>query len=240
MAVRLVAVTTDRRALGPPPSPSDRVRPRRAEVHLAQSVVSRLRAVGLEPLLIPPHEDVPEGFIERMLGMVDGVVIPGGAFDIHPRHYGQSIAHRVDHIDEGRTALELALARAALDANMPLLGICGGMQVLAVAAGGTLIQDIGSQVPGALNHEQPTDPATPWHSVAFSGGPLRDALGPHTQVNSTHHQAIASAGALEICGRAPDGVAESVHHPAHRFVVGVQWHPELLLTPLFAAFAARL
>lgn len=202
--------------------------------------MGRLRSAGLEPVLLPPREGDSVGLVERVLAVVDGVVIPGGAFDIHPRHYGQARTERLDHVDEGRTALELGLARRAMDQDLPVLGICGGMQVLAVAAGGTLIQDIAGQHPGAGEHEQPTDPAQPWHAVELDSGPLRDALGVTSAVNSTHHQAVLDPGTLTISGRAPDGVAEAVHHSGQRFCVGVQWHPELLDGPLFAAFAAAI
>lgn len=202
--------------------------------------MGRLRAAGLEPLLLPPLEGDTGGLVQRVLGMVDGVVIPGGAFDIHPRHYGQAQTGRLDHVDEGRTALELAFARRAMEQGLPLLGICGGMQVMAVAAGGTLVQDISTEHPGAQEHEQPTDPAQPWHEVRLEAGPLRAALGTTTAVNSTHHQAVLDPGLLTVSGRAPDGVAEAVHHDGHRFCVGVQWHPELLEGPLFRAFAAAV
>ena len=240
MPLRLVAVTTDRRSQAPAGRPSGRVRPRRPEVFLGAAVVDRLRAQGLEPVLLPPRDTGDAAHFAALLARVEGLVIPGGAFDIHPRHYGQGVGARLDRVDEGRTALELGLARAAIAAGLPTLGLCGGMQVLAVAAGGTLVQDIAAQLAGAGEHEQPTDPATAWHPVALSGGPLRAALGPRTAVNSTHHQAVDDPGALVVCGRAPDGVVESVHHPDRDFCVGVQWHPELLGDGVFAAFAAAV
>jgi putative glutamine amidotransferase len=177
-------------------------------------------AAGGWPLLVPPGEPS----IEALLNGADALVITGGAFDIHPHHYGQAVAARIDRVEEARTRLELALARAALLAHLPVLGVCGGMQALAVAAGGTLIQDL----PLRPTHEQPTAPSEPWHRVAATG-PLALALGPELAVNSTHHQAVDEPGALfAVVGRSEDGVIEAIWHTGHPFAVGVQWHPELL------------
>jgi len=208
------------------------VRPQRPEVWLKEAVVSALRRAGCEPLLLPPHDGGAEeldALAAAVLARVDGLVITGGSFDIPPDAYGQAVTARLDRVDRGRTGLELALARAALAGDLPLLGVCGGMQVLAVAAGGTLLQDIATAQPEALEHEQPSDPATPWHPVLLEAGPLFTAVGTGPlQVNSTHHQAVDALGALAVGGRAPDGIIEVVFHPAMRFAVGVQWHPELL------------
>jgi putative glutamine amidotransferase len=144
-------------------------------------------------------------------------------------------------IDPGRDSLELALARGAWERRVPLLGVCGGMQALTVAVGGTLVQDIGSQIPGALEHEQPTDPAEPWHDVALEEGRLRRAFGSlRIRVNSTHHQAVDDPGPLRVVGRAPDGVVEAVESDDHPFFVGVEWHPELIDPTPYAALVAAL
>ena len=224
----VIAITTDRRPQGPHRETVGRVRPPRPEVHLGEALVAAVRGACAEVILLPPVDDDPTSLVEWVLDHVDGVVISGGAFDIHPRHYGQAVNARLDRIDEGRTGLELSLARASLRADKPVLGVCGGMQALAVAAGGTLLQDVTTGVPGALEHEQPTDPATAWHAVLLEE-PLRTALGvARIEVNSTHHQAVDSPGALVVAGRAPDGIGEAVVMPGHRFALGVQWHPELL------------
>lgn len=241
----LVAVSADRRTLGPPPALSLRVRPPRPEVYLGEAVIRALRAAGAEPLLLPPHDGSPEAqqaLTAAVLERVDGLVLTGGSFDIHPRHYGQQIAGRLDRVDDGRTGLELALARAAMARDLPLLGVCGGMQAMAVAAGGTLLQDIGAALPEALDHEQPTDPARPAHPVTLGLGPLRDAVETdELEVNSTHHQAVEHTGALVDSGWSPDGIIEVVHHPELRFCLGVQWHPELLEgDPVYGAFVRAL
>lgn len=190
------------------------------EARICASYVDAVRAVGGQPWLVPPGETR----LEALLGAADAVVITGGAFDIHPRHYGQSIEARIDRVEDSRTELELALARRALAADLPVLGVCGGMQVLAVAAGGSLIQDL----PAEPAHEQPTSPAEPWHAVSVTGG-LAAWMGDEVKVNSTHHQAVDDPGAgFVVEGVSPDGVTEAIRHRHHRFAVGVQWHPERL------------
>lgn len=223
----VLAITADRRSEGPL-STGGRVRPPRPEVFVKEALLRAVRAVGAEPVLLPPHDGDAAAWAEAVIRFADGVILSGGAVDLHPSHYGQAVLGRLDRVDEGRAGLELALARLCLARDIPVLGVCGGMQTLAVAAGGSLIQDIGTQVTDALEHEQPTDPANPWHEVAVEPA-LQELFAAATlQVNSTHHQAVASPGALQIGGRAPDGVAEILWRPDRRFCVGVEWHPELL------------
>lgn len=214
-----------------------RTRPARLQVRVNEVVVDAVREAGGVALLAPPGDP---GAIDALLACADGVVITGGAFDIHPRHYGQAVAGRLDGTDELRSGLELPLARACAERGVPLLGICGGMQAQVVALGGTLVQDIRTADPAALDHEQPTDPATPWHPI--EADPAFAALF-SPRVNSTHHQAPDRLGPLRVVARAPDGVVEAVALDGHPFFVGVQWHPELLPDrgPLFAALvtAAR-
>jgi putative glutamine amidotransferase len=175
------------------------------------------------PLILPPGV----AMTAETLAIFDAVVITGGAFDIHPRHYGAAVQARLDAPSQARTATELTLARLCMDREIPILGICGGLQALAVAAGGTLVQDIHQSIPEALEHEQPTDPAKAWHPVRTQGS-LSVLLGEHLSVNSTHHQSVLDPGPFSVTGRAPDGVIEALTLPGHRFCVGVQWHPELL------------
>lgn len=224
----VVAVTTDRRSQGPKPRAAGRVRPPRPEVFLGHALVDAVRAAGGLPLLLPPGPGDAET-IAAVLARVDAVIVSGGAFDIDPRHYGQAVQARVDRIDEDRTGLELALCRACLDQGVPILGICGGMQALAVAAGGSLLQDIATQRPGSLPHEQSNDPAQTSHPVLLQPGRLRRAAGAERiSVNSTHHQAVDDPGALRVTGRSPDGIVEAVEADGDAFALGVQWHPELL------------
>jgi len=140
-------------------------------------------------------------------------------------------------VNESRDRAELLLARWALAEQLPLLGICRGNQVLNVAAGGTLLQDIGTHIPGALVHSsvasRPMDRVA--HTVELTGGSRLAALfGAGTlAVNSAHHQAVHVVGEpLVVTAYAPDGVVEGIEAPAHPFCLGVQWHPEELLDSL--------
>ena len=194
-----------------------------------EALVQRLREAGAIVLLIPPGD--PEGGLE-VLQRADALVITGGAHDIHPRHYGQAVSARLDRTDDARTELELELAREAMRRGLPLLGVCGGMQVMVVAAGGSLIQHV-------EGHEQPTDPVEAWHPVVAEGGvpaELLPAIGADS--NSTHHQAVGELGPFAVLARAPDGVVEAIYQPGAAFCVGVQGHPELRSGGIFEAFVA--
>lgn len=189
-------------------------------VRLEAAYARCVARAGGRPWLVPPGEADLDG----LLDLADALVLAGGAFDIHPSHYGQAVTARLDRVVEERTTLELALARGALARGIPILGVCGGMQALAVVGGGTLIQDL----PTDPTHEQPTDPSTPWHEVAVTGR-LTEWLGDTVQANSTHHQAVDRCGAdFDVAGRSPDGVIEAIVWREHPFAVGVQWHPERL------------
>jgi len=209
-------------------------RPRRGvpfdTVELKVAYVRAVEAAGGLPLLIAPTDDfdVVAGLVAKM----HALVLTGGDFDIPPSSYGGPIdGLRVDPPKPERTRFESALLDGALDRRCPILGVCAGMQLLNVHLGGTLLQDIGSQIDGALEHEQPTSPAGPDHSVRLTGDSrLAKALGEdEIHVNTTHHQAVDRLGAgLVATGVAPDGVIEMVEHRDRPEVVGVQWHPELL------------
>ncbi|MEL7372719.1 MAG: gamma-glutamyl-gamma-aminobutyrate hydrolase family protein [Myxococcota bacterium] len=192
------------------------------------------RAGGI-PLYVATTDDV--NLVSAMASVMDGLVVTGGYFDIPPQAYGASAnGRRLDAVKSDRTRFENDLLNTAMQRRCPILAVCGGMQLLNVVLGGTLLIDIGADRPGALDHEQPTSPATPGH-------PLK--LVPHTAwtadldtdaawaANSTHHQALdVVAPELTVWAHAPDGIIEAVgarHDPA---VVGVQWHPELLDDPL--------
>ena len=240
---RILAVSCDRRAGAPADGPNakGRIRPKRAHVFVQQSIVDALARLGCEPLLVPPADRDPGELVEWLLERVQGVVLTGGPHDLDPAHYGATPHPRTGRIDPGRDSLELALARAAWERRVPLLGVCGGMQAMTVAIGGTLVQDIRTQIAGALEHQQPTDPAEPWHDVALEEGRLRRAFGSdRIRVNSTHHQAVDDPGSLRIVGRAPDGIVEAVESDDHPFFVGVEWHPELIDPTPYAALVAAL
>ena len=227
-----VAITSDRRSLSPKII-SDKIRPSRPEVFLKEALVSRVVNTGGVPFIIPPCNAHIEDYCSWILEHADAIIISGGAFDIDPSHYGQQVEGRIDRREESRTQMELCLARMALDKRVPILGICGGMQVMAVACGGKLIQDIATAYPDALEHEQPTDPAEVWHRVKAKGI-LRDIFEDDSfMVNSTHHQAVLPSEGYSVIGVAEDGIIEAITVQNHPFAIGVQWHPELLRDSLF-------
>ena len=184
-----------------------------------------VREAGGLPIALP-HD---AGAAAEYLGLCDAILITGGAFDVDPALYGGGAAHQTVSLKPGRTAFELAITQGALAAGKPVLGICGGEQLLAVALGGTLIQHIPDAVPGALPHEQPNPRDQPGHNVAITPGSLlaRITGAASMAVNSAHHQAVATPGPGALVNAvASDGVIEGIEHPGHRFALGVQWHPE--------------
>jgi putative glutamine amidotransferase len=204
-----------------------------------------LRAGGL-PFLLPYSDD--RAVIEAYLDRISGVVVTGGAFDIPPEAYGESARDGLGVLKPGRTAFESLVIHAALARNMPVLGVCGGMQLLNVALGGTLYQDIGKEMPNARPHEQTHDRTQPAHPIDIKEGTvLADCIGKgQLMVNSTHHQAVKAVGPkLVVTATSPDGVIEAIEAPTHTFAVGVQWHPELLIDSvpphlgLYKTFVAR-
>jgi putative glutamine amidotransferase len=165
---------------------------------------------------------------EALLALCDGLVVTGGAFDVPPELYGEARRPGCGPARPERTAFELALLRLALARDLPLLGVCGGMQLLAVACGGSLHQDLAADL-GLGGHEQPPPKDLPSHPVAVEPGSRLAALvgADPLPVNSTHHQAVRTPGrGVFVSARAPDGVIEAIELPGRRFALGVQWHPE--------------
>lgn len=196
------------------------------------------------PMLLPHEPDL----VETYLDSVDGLIVTGGAFDVDPALFGAAERHATVKTKDRRTAFELALARGAAARDMPVLGICGGQQLLNVALGGTLIQHIPDEVADALEHEQKNPRDEPGHTVAIVPGTLLHRITGATEmsVNSAHHQAVRDLGAgVVVDAVAPDGVIEGIEAPQLRFFLGVQWHPEFGIDPgdgrIFAALidAAR-
>ena len=164
---------------------------------------------------------------------LDGVLFTGGG-DVDPAHYRDARHPNTNEPDAARDAFELALAKLALEKDTPLLAICRGLQVVNVAAGGTLVQDIPAQVNQPLGHQVDSPPFAIAHEVWVTSGTLlarvmQEELGDSEvlQVNSRHHQAIAKAAeGFTISATAPDGIVEAIERPAARFCIAVQWHPE--------------
>ena len=208
---------------------------------IRENYCTAVMAAGGLPLPLP-HEP---GEVEAYLGLLDGLIVTGGHFDVDPALFGAAGRHPSVTLKERRTEFELAATRAALARDLPLLGICGGQQLLNVVLGGSLIQHIPDEVPGALAHEQPNPRDEPGHEVALEPGSLlRRICGTdRLAVNSAHHQAVKAVGpGVIVDARAPDGVIEGIEAPGQRFCIGVQWHPEYAISAgdraIFDAFVA--
>lgn len=181
---------------------------------------------GGAPVILPAAQD-PKS-LERILGAVEGLILSGGP-DIHPRRYGEEPLAGLGEVDETLDRMEILAAEMAVARDLPVLGICRGVQALNVALGGSLYQDIASQLPDSICHTPKSDKAVNTHTVRIEAGSrLRRILGkPEIWVNGKHHQAVKEpAPGLRVAARARDGVVEALEHPGRRFVIGVQWHPE--------------
>ena len=186
--------------------------------------------VGGEPRIL--DSSMP---IDQALAGVDGLMLTGGG-DVAPSSYGEAAHAAFDAAEPGRDAFELALTAAARASDLPILAICRGVQVLNVACGGTLVQDIPSQIAGALAHSLPAPQHQSYelaHEVWIDKDSLlaklmRDRLVDEAvEVNSRHHQAVRDvARGFVASATAPDGVIEAIEDPKARFCLGVQWHPE--------------
>jgi len=211
---------------------------------LRKNYVSALANYGAVPFLLPHELALADAYLER----IDGLLIPGGDFDINPEYFGVSTRHKTVVTKDQRTAFELIMTREAHRHDLPLLGICGGQQLLNVALGGTLIQHIPDEVKNALTHEQLNPSDEPSHEVMVEKDTLLHRITGtrHLSVNSAHHQAVCRvSNGVIVNARAPDGVIEGIEDPDRRFCLGVQWHPEYLVSEgdskIFTAFvtAAR-
>jgi putative glutamine amidotransferase len=167
-----------------------------------------------------------------VIASADGLLLPGGD-DVLPSLYGEAAHPAFSAAEAGRDDYELELARRALEANLPLLAICRGAQVLNVACGGSLVQHIPDQVGTLVNHALREPPHAIAHDVWVTSGSLLETLmrerleGDTCPVNSRHHQAPSALGkGLIASATAPDGVIEAIEDPSKRFCLGVQWHPE--------------
>ena len=212
-------------------------------VRLNEAYVRAMAGTGLVPLIVPPLADAN---VDALLGAVRGLVLSGGE-DVAPDAYGapdqgSQPPHRL------RDATELALVQRARELRMPTLAICRGIQLVNVALGGTLVQDIPSRLPGALPHDQSARRCERVHDVEVErGSASARALGAtKLAVNSSHHQSLDRvAGGLRAVGRSSDGVVEAAEWSGDDWwMLGVQWHPEELIDTaeawdrnLFAAFA---
>lgn len=198
-------------------------------VQQKKAYAQAIEQAGGLPVWVSPTTSLE--LIEEFVNLSDAIIITGGDFDILPGHADQTETELLRCIKPERTGFETQLIRIALRRRVPLLGICGGMQLINVVFKGTLFADIKTLIPNAIEHEQPTSPNTPWHAISV----VPDSIlaqwidtKEFVSVNSTHHQAIRELGeGLKTQAVSSDGVIEAIAHESLP-IYGVQWHPELL------------
>lgn len=191
--------------------------------------IRAIEELGGVPLVLPLHADRTTR--RYILHNLDGLLITGSGPDLPPSLYGERQRFPFKIVSERRASFELDIVRLAKQADLPLLGICGGMQTMNVACGGSLIQDIPAQVSKPLQHRQQTHATNLSHTITVAPGSLlrRIVRSASMRVNSSHHQSVnAVAPSLIASAQASDGIVEAIESPAHRFFLGIQWHPEFL------------
>ena len=196
---------------------------------LQQRYARAIQEAGGVPLILP--NSASQAARRRIADAVDGILVSGGNFDIHPKLYGEEPMKALGQVKEDRTEFELALISLALERELPVLGVCGGAQAINVVLGGSLYQDLQSQVASALEHQRGALKDKGGHKVKIHEGTrLKRIVGrEELEVNTTHHQAVKELGEdLVVNATAEDGVIEGIESQGHAFVLGVQWHPEFL------------
>ena len=202
---------------------------REATLFLRNRYVAAVEAAGGIPVILPIVTN--PAFCAALLKSLDGLLLTGSGPDIDPCRYGERQRFAFKVMSPERTDSECALVVQARKQDLPVLGICGGMQLMTVALGGTLIQDITEQVEDSLQHRLAGPATTVCHPVRVTPGSRLSAILRRRvcQVNSSHHQAVKTVPrTLKVSASSPDGVIEAVEDPTRRFFLGVQWHPEYL------------
>jgi putative glutamine amidotransferase len=206
--------------------------------------IRAIEELGGIPLILPLVADAAAR--RRLLDGLDGLLLTGSGPDLPPRLYGERQRYKFPLVSERRANFELELVHQARARDLPLLGICGGMQTVNVACGGSLFQDIPSQVRNALDHRQKTKATRVAHPVAVTPKSLLKTIVNKAtfMVNSSHHQSVKTvAPSLIASAVAPDGIVEAIESPTNRFLLAIQWHPEFLFerhTPHRRLFEALL
>lgn len=195
--------------------------------------VDAVVAAGGIPFLLPYTYNLLEEYAAR----IDGLLIPGGFFDICPSNYGEEVNHETVKVKPERTQFEFAIARLIKEQRKPILGICGGMQLMNVIFGGTLIQHIPAEIENCLAHEQPNPRHEPGHDIHIVPETLLHHLSDRevqVAVNSAHHQAVRKvAPGFIVNATASDGVIEGIElQDSEQFALGLQWHPEFHISQL--------
>ncbi len=214
----IIGITSDFRTTDPEPT-----------YFLRARYVRAIAAAGGLPLILPPTATAADQ--RHLLDRIDGLLVTGSGPDLDPRLYRERQRQPFPRMAPERARFELQIIRRAFAAARPILGICGGLQVLNVAFGGSLIQDIPAEVTAALRHRPAAPTDEPMHPVRLVPGSLLQRIFQRgvLRVNSHHHQAPRRIGRGGVVSAvAPDGVIEALEWPAAAFVVGVQWHPEQL------------
>ena len=221
----IIGITCTTGQLSPQEVSSLRV-PRVREVGF-RTYVNAVVSSGGAPFFIPLIQD--SSVLESLVSRLDGLLLSGGP-DINPIYFQSEPHAKLGVIDSDKDSLELQIAKLALDADLPILGICRGIQLLNVVGGGTLYQDIPSEVTvPTLKHRQDAPMTTLTHSVNLEQGTKLQEILQQKQlhVNSHHHQSVKEiAPGFRLTATAPDGIIEGIEHTSKPFVVGVQWHPE--------------
>lgn len=193
-------------------------------VYIQDYYVRSLQRAGGVAVVLPPVQE--EQTARAYIGFCQGVLLSGGG-DLDPVHWGETPEPGLGEINPLRDQFELGLARLAMARNLPILGICRGCQVMNVAAGGSLIQDICS----TMQHNQNAPRDYAFHSILIEKDSLLKKVlnSREIRVNSFHHQAVGRPGnGFKVCARAADGIVEAIESTRHSWVIGVQWHPECL------------
>ena len=218
-----------------------------SRVRLTAAYVTALESAGLIPLIVPPLSRASAAAV--ILDSVSGLVLTGGE-DIDPARYGEKRHEKIRSINAARDATEIALIEEAKARGKPVLAICRGIQILNVALGGTLVQDIPSQLDTKIAHDEDSPRNSRSHEISIEPGSLiAKAVGTeHCTVNSFHHQSVKRvADGMRVTARSPDGVIEGLESTDDWWVMAVQWHPEEMTDSpepwdrgLFKAFAQQL
>jgi putative glutamine amidotransferase len=197
---------------------------------LRENYAECVTGAGGLPLMLAHEPRLAGDCVARL----DALIVTGGDFDVDPALFGDTTRHPKVTTKDRRTQFEFEVTKAALECGLPVLGICGGQQLLNVVLGGTLIQHIPDEVAEALAHEQPNPRDEPGHEVAVTPGTLlyRIVASDSMAVNSAHHQAAKEVGAdVVVNAVTSDGIIEGIESTVHKFCLGVQWHPEFTIDP---------